>query len=348
MKKIVLGLILTTFLSFNVLAESIALAPDHPSQYEVKRGDTLWHISNAFLRDPWMWPEIWHINRQIQNPHLIYPGDIIKLVYVKGEPRLTVERSRHNTRRLADGTIKLSPRIRASELDSVIPAIPLDAIQSFLSDSRVLTKEMLENAPYVAAGNEKHVIMGEGDYFYGRGDWSTQHTAYGVYRQGDAYVDPDNKEVLGYNAKELGLGKILRVTDDLAKTELVRASQEIRVGDRMIPTEERKVQSVFYPKSPKKGLKGKIISVMSGVKNVAQYDVVVINRGMREAVEQGDVFAIYRKGEAVRDKYTEELIQLPSERAGMMMVFRTFEKVSYGLVLKATSSMAVFDEVREP
>jgi len=348
MKKIVLGLILSTFLSFNVLAESIALAPDHPSQYEVKRGDTLWDISNTFLRDPWLWPEIWHINRQIKNPHLIYPSDIIKLVYVDGEPRLTLERSRHNTRRLSDGTIKLSPRIRASELDSVIPAIPLDAIQSFLTDSRVLAKEQLDNAPYVVAGNEKHVIMGVGDYFYARGDWSTQHQAYGVYREGSAYLDPDSKEVLGYDAKELGLGKLLKVTDDLAKTELVRANREIRIGDRLIPTEERKVQSVFYPKSPKKGVKGQIISVMSGVKNVAQYDVIVINRGMRESVEQGDVFAIYRKGESLRDKYTDELIQLPSERAGMMMIFRIFEKVSYGLVLKATSSMAVFDEVREP
>ncbi|MBL4608848.1 MAG: LysM peptidoglycan-binding domain-containing protein [Pseudomonadales bacterium] len=348
MKKIVLGLIVSTLLSFSALAENIALAPDHPSQYEVKRGDTLWDISSTFLRDPWLWPEIWHINRQVKNPHLIYPGDMIKLVYVDGEPRLELKRSRHNSKRLSDGTIKLSPRIRASDLDSVIPAIPLDAIQSFLTDSRVLTKEQLEDAPYVVAGNENHVVMGVGDYVYARGDWNQQHSAYGMYRQGSAYIDPKTKEVLGYDAKELGLGKIVKVTDDIAKTELVRANQEIRIGDRLIPTEERKVQSVFYPKSPKKGIAGRIISVMSGVKNVAQYDVVVVNRGAREGVEQGDVFAIYRKGEAIRDIYTDELVQLPSERAGMMMVFRTFEKVSYALVLKATSSMAVLDEIREP
>jgi hypothetical protein len=348
MKKIILGFIASTLFSFNVLAESIALQTDHPSEYTVKRGDTLWDISSTFLREPWLWPEIWHINRQIKNPHLIYPGDVIKLVYVNGEPRLVLASASGSTRSASNGTEKLLPRVRSTPIETVIPAIPLDAVRGFLDESRVLDKETLEKAPYVVAGNEKHVIIGVGDYFYARGDWSAPAPAYGVYRQGAPYVDPVTQEVLGYDAKELGMGKIITVTNDLAKTELVRSRQELRVNDRLLPTEERKVQPVFYPSAPDDDLKGQIIRVMSGVKNVAQYDVVVINQGIREGVEEGNVFAIYRKGESVRDKNTKELLQLPSERAGLLMVFRTFDKVSYGLVLKATSSMAVLDEVRKP
>ncbi|MBV1874284.1 MAG: LysM peptidoglycan-binding domain-containing protein [Gammaproteobacteria bacterium] len=339
MKKIALSLMVFMFFSCNASAENIALKAGHPQIYEVKRGDTLWDISATFLRDPWLWPEIWHINKQVKNPHLIYPHDKIKLVYINGKPRLKLMRGH---------TVKLSPKVRATPIDTVIPAIPLESIQSFLDRSRVLAKEQIDEASYVVAGNEQHVIMGVDDFLYARGKWSAHDKAYGMYRGGDAYVDPVTKEVLGYDAKELGMGQLESFTDDLAKITVLRANQEIRIGDRLIPTEERKVKSVFYPSSPREGLTGQIISVMSGVKNVSQYDVVVVNRGEREGVTQGNVFAIYRKGGSIRDKYTDELIQLPSERAGLLMIFRTFEKVSYGLVLKATSSMQVLDELRQP
>lgn len=321
---------------------NVELKAGHPQQYYVKEGDTLWDISNLFLRDPWLWPEIWHINPQLENPHLIYPGDLLKLVYIDGKPALTVKRGEQSR------TIKLSPTARITPLDTVIPAIPLDRIQSFLSESRVVSKQLLNDSAYVVAGNELHIIMGVGDRFYARGDWGVPQSAYGVYRQGEAYIDPDSNEVLGYDAKEIGMGKWIRAEEDIATLELVRSGEEVRVGDRLLATEQRRVESVFYPKSPKTQVDGKIISVMSGVRNVSQYDVVVINKGKRESMQVGHVLAIYRRGERVRDQYTDELLQLPSERAGILMVFRTFEKVSYGLVLQATSSMAVLDEVRNP
>ena len=321
---------------------NVTLKEDHPQQYYVKDGDTLWDISSLFLNSPWLWPEIWHINPQLEDPHLIYPGDLLKLVYIDGRPALTVKRGEQSR------TIKLSPTARITPLDTVIPAIPLDRIQSFLSESRVVSKQTLQDASYVVAGNELHIIMGAGDRFYARGDWSAPQAAYGIYRQGDAYIDPDTEEVLGYDAKEIGMGKWLRVEEDIATLEMVRSGEEVRVGDRLLTTEQRRVESIFFPKSPKLQIKGNIISVMSGVKNVSQFDVVVINKGQREQMQVGDVMAIYRRGEQVRDSYTDELLQLPSERAGILMIFRTFEKVSYGLVLQATSSMAVLDEVRNP
>ena len=330
------------------IAGAVTLKPNHPDHHVVTKGDTLWDISETFLQDPWMWPEIWHINTQIENPHLIYPGDIIKLIYIDKTPKLTLERGNKNVRVLPDGTIKLSPKARITPIDSVIPAIPLDAVQSFLVDNRVVAKEEINDSPYIIAGGDKHIVMGVGDKIYARGAWDAGDQAYGVYRPGDAYRDPDTKEVLGYQAIDVGLANMVKVDGDIATLKLLRSSQDIRVGDRLLPTVERKVDSIFYPKAPAEEMEGKIIHVFGGVRNVSQYNVVVINRGDRDNLGVGDVLAIYRVGEKVRDRVTNELIQLPSERSGLLIVFRTFEKVSFGLVLKASRTMKVFDEVKNP
>jgi len=366
MKKSLLGAACLFFVCLFVYADTVKLKSDHPDIHVVVKGDTLWDISNHFLKDPWYWPEIWHVNPQIENPHLIYPGDQIKLVYYEGKmrnikgdvvdvvkedgPILTMTRGEPQERQMDDGVIRLSPSVRATPLATAVPAIPLDKIKGFLSDNRVVTKEELRGAPYVIAGNELHFIIAQGDKFYARGDWSNAAEAYGIYREGKAFVDPDTKEILGYNAKSIGLGKIVatEAENEVASLRLVRQTQEVRVKDRLLETHERNIEAIFYPKAPEDDIKGKIITVFSGVKNVSQWDVVVINLGERENTEIGDVFAIYRKGELVRDRITRELLELPDERAGLMMVFRTFEKVSYGLVLKATSSMAVLDEIRKP
>lgn len=361
MKKSVFGVVAICFFCVLVYADVVKLNPDHPDVHYVEKGDTLWDISSKFLSDPWLWPEIWHVNPQIENPHLIYPGDEIKLVYYQGKMRnlegdvvdvdgqvLTMTRGEQTQG--PDGVIKLSPAARVTPLSTAVPAIPLDKIKGFLSDNRVVNKTELQAAPYVVAGNELHFIMGQGDKFYARGDWSQAADAYGIYREAGIYTDPDTNEILGYNAKSIGLSKMLAFEPDgdIATLRLVRQKEEVRVKDRLLETQERDIASIFYPKAPNNDIKGKIITVFSGVKNVSQWDVVVINRGEREGMEVGDVLAIYRQGERVRDKFTRELLQLPAERAGLMMVFRTFDKVSYGLVLRATSSMAVLDEVRKP
>jgi len=328
----------------------------HPESYTVVKGDTLWGIAETFLEDPWKWPEIWHANDQIANPHLIYPGDVIRLVYIGGQPKLTVvERTQvqdtgdtHVVRKLEDGTVKLSPKPRVSKIESVIPAIPLDAVQSFLVDNRVVNEEDLEGAPYVIAGADSRIVLGGGDKMYVRGILEGDQVAYGVFRKGAVFEDPDTGEVLGWEAKRLGLSKVLDVDGDISTLSLLESNMDIRIGDRLLPTVERKVDSVFYPRSPVVDVDGKIIHVFSGVRNVSQYNVVVINRGQRENVAVGDVLAILREGERVRDRFTSELVQLPPERAGLMIIFRTFEKVSFGLVLKAEKTLKVLDRVRNP
>ncbi len=344
MKKIwfVLALLTTSFLGGHAAAQ-VALKDNYPSEYTVKRGDTLWDISAMYLRDPWFWPEIWHVNPQVGNPHLIYPGDILKLVYIDGMPRLVVNR----------GDMKLTPQMRMSELGAAISAIPADIISPFLSRSRVVDQDLLDGAPYVLAGSDHRLVSGAGDKIYGRGIFEDGHDFYGIYRKGQVFRDPETKERLGVQALEIGTGVIkareeLKKEEEIATVALNYTNEEVRVGDRFLPLASEELPSVFNPQPPASEIDGLIIAVERGVAHIGRYDVVTINRGEREGMRVGDVLAVYRAGERVDDPYRLGHVKLPSERAGLMMVFKVFEKVSYGLILEAERALSVFDEVKNP
>ncbi len=354
-KRLLTSAVLSLGLSYGIattaLAEDISqhLKPGHPDVYTVVKGDTLWDISGTFLSKPWLWPEIWQINPQIDNPHLIYPGDEIALVYVDGQPRLQLRRgdAGRTVRLTPSDTISLKPQIRSTPLESAIPAISLDAIQGFLVQNRVVEPGVLAAAPYVVEGEAERLVLGAGDRVYVRGELEDSES-YSVVRRGPLYVDPDTQEVLGREATYIGLGQAVAQDSDVATMGITSTREEVQIGDRVLPTEERRVDSNFFPSAPSVDTQGEIISVFSGVTQVGQYDVVVINRGERESMEVGNVLAIYKRGALARDRIANETIRLPSERAGLMMVFRTFEKLSYGLVLSADRPLAVNDEVRNP
>lgn len=325
------------------------LKPGHPDVYSVLKGDTLWDISGQFLERPWLWPELWQINPHIENPHLIYPGDQISLVYVEGQPRLNLERgvAGRTIRLTPSDTEKLQPRIRATPLESAIPAIRLDAIQGFLVQNRVVERDELLLAPYVVAGDGGRLVLGGGDRVYIRGALPDS-ASFNLVRQGPVYVDPQTLETLGQEATYIGLGVVEAIEGDIATMMISSSREEVQIGDRIMATEERRVDSRFFPSAPEGTIDGEIISVFGGVTQVGTYDVVVLNRGEREGLQTGNVLAIYKRGELVRDRFANETVRLPSERAGLMMVFRTFEKLSYALVLEAERPLAVEDEVRNP
>ncbi|MEH6648798.1 MAG: LysM peptidoglycan-binding domain-containing protein [Motiliproteus sp.] len=325
----------------SVRADVIELAEDHPDQYLVVKGDTLWDITEKFLKSPWLWPKVWSVNPQIDNPHLIYPGDTIYLVYVNGQPQLRLKR----------GPRKLSPEIRRKPLAQAIPAIPLQDIKSFLSDNLIMDKEALEQAPYVVAGVNERIVSGAGDRVYARGkllDEAAGQQFFGIYRPSRSYVDPETGEELGFESQSIGSGYLLATNDEILTLKLKKTSQEVRVLDRVLPTPEGKIESVFYPSATDEPVKGQIMSVLRGVDKIGQFDVVAINRGLREGLKVGNVFYVYKKGEVIVDPVTKEQLELPSERAGLVMVFKTFDKISYALVMRAQSSLAVLDEVRSP
>lgn len=344
MKKLMLGLLLAPLLAVWSWADEAAFRSDHPDEYVVEKGDTLWDISNTFLKSPWLWPEIWHVNQQIENPHLIYPGDVIYLVYVDGEPRLTMDRPV----KLAPGTTKLSPSVRVLPKDDAISTIPLDRVNAFLSRSRIVTDEELEAAPYMLAGPEKRLIVAEGDYAYARGDIDQDVANYGVYRREEAYTDPVTGEYLGTHAMNIGTVNTGTVEGDITKVQVLRSREELRMGDRLLPSEERTIEPNFYPSAPDDEINGLIMAVEGGVSQVGKLDVIMVNKGEREGLLVGNVLAVYKRGETTRDPVTGESVTLPDERAGLVMVFRTFEKMSLALVLEAERPLAVNDKLLNP
>lgn len=345
LKQNLLGFFGAFLLSFACFAEDVQLAANHPDTYVVKKGDTLWDISGKFLVKPWLWPEIWHANPEIANPHLIYPGDTLKLVYVDGKPRLEVNRG---AVKLTPGDGRLSPSVRVENLEEPIPAIPLDVIDPFLSGTRIVAPGVLEKAPYVLMGAQKHVVTGAGDMVNARGRFDPKVPVYGILRKGKIYSDDATGELLGIQAIDVGTVKVQRTEGELAELAIVRSTQEVIANDRLMPNEERSIQSIFYPKPPKINISGSIIDVENGVSQIGPMSVVLINRGKREGVEVGNVFAISQRGEKVKDPVTGQWVRLMDDRAGLLMVFNVFDKTSFGLVLAADRPLAVGDVVKNP
>jgi len=328
------------FLSGIVAAETVALNDNHPERYTVVKGDTLWDISGMFLRDPWRWPDIWYVNPQIANPHLIYPGDVLELTYVNGQPRLTLQR----------GPARLSPQVRSTPLDDAIPTVPIDAIKAFLTRPYVLEQGQLDSAPYIVAFADEHIIGGAGQRVYVRSINDSTNTKFEIVRQGDEYKDSETGEVLGHEALYIG-NSLLQRTGDPATLLLTGTQIEAREGDRLLPVSDDVALRNFHPKAPDQPVNGAIISVLNGVTQIGQFNVVVIDRGTKDGLNVGDVLNINHRGETIKDKVSpdpRDRVKLPDEKAGILMVFRTFERVSFGVVMYATRAIHVTDKVTNP
>ena len=328
------------------------LNPRHPDSYVVQRGDTLWDIAAMFLRDPWYWPEIWQINPQVENPHLIFPGDILSLAYLDdGRPAIQVERGPQ----VADagsgsGFERLSPRVRSTPLDEAINTIPYETIKSFLSRPRFIEKGEVDDLPYIVALREALIgSAGHDVYVRGLEDGAPVGSVFNVLELGGAFVDPETHDTLGYQGTYVGQGRLDR-TGDPGTMRLLETEREALVGD-YLAAEEDAVPLNFIPRSPESEVHGQIIAVLSGVSLIGQYAVVVINRGSEAGLEPGHVLRAYQTGLTVRDTnrgLVGQKVRLPDEPAGTMMVFRTAERLSYALAMEATTPLALYDTVRNP
>jgi hypothetical protein len=314
---------------------------DAPQTYVVKKGDTLWGISGMFLEEPWLWPEVWDVNPQIDNPHLIFPGDTLYLSFIDGRPRLSLTRGRD---------VKLVPNMRVTSLDLAIPVIPLDQIGAFLKRHRILAADEINNSAYVVAGGQEHLITANGDIIFGRGNFPEGERAYGIYRGGDIYRDPLTLEILGYQATDIGNAQALSgLDDDVVELEITRVTEEVRISDRLLPLEERILDATFQPRAPSEEIEdGFMIAVDGGVSQIGTTDIVVLNKGAREGMEVGNVLAIYQAGQVVYDEVARNNVRLPDVRAGLAMIFEVAEKASYALVLKANRPLKVMDKVKNP
>jgi len=276
-------------------ADQVRLQDNAPDRHVVVRGDTLWDISAKFLKNPWLWPEVWQLNRaQIKNPHLIYPGDVILLTFENGKPRLSLE----NAGRFGE-TLRLSPRVRGEPIvtrEEGIPAIPLQSIQPFMARAGVIDPGALDKAPRLLGAADERVMMTRSDVVYASADASGTRLWH-IVRPGKALVDPDSRETLGHEAVHVGDATTL-VAGNPQTLVIAAAHMEILRGDKLIPAADMNLSSLI-PRVPGRSIEGKIISAFGGLEASGRHATVVLNRGARDGLEAGNVLAVYHQGRTV-------------------------------------------------
>jgi hypothetical protein len=324
------------------------IRPDAPMNYTVKRGDTLWDIAAVFLKDPWFWPEIWQINPQVENPHLIYPGDMLSLAYGAGGDA-HVRISQYSGARL-------SPRLRSEPLEGPIDMLPYAAIAAFLSKPSVLTEEQILNSPHILAFRDHHMIGGTGHEAYVKNLNAPLNQRFIVMHVGEPIVDFETNERVGYQASYVATAVVTAPSDNVTKTILTEGSREVLRGDRLIQQEGDQPLG-FRPHAPANPVTGAIIAIADEATEVGQYQVVVLNRGARDGLAPGAVLAVDQRGEVVQDIWNRrpfgkdplaEYVELPYERTGTLMVFKVFDRVSYGLIIGARGPIQVADRAYTP
>ncbi|RKT45152.1 LysM peptidoglycan-binding domain-containing protein [Thiocapsa rosea] len=373
---------------------ALELAEGAPEVYEVRPGDTLWSIAGRYLRDPWLWPEIWQANDDQGNPDLIYPGERLRLVHVDGRPRVV-----RDTAAGASGemrVVRLSPRVRVSALEAPVPMIPVASIAPFLTQPWVAESDAIKRAPYVVGFADDRTVAAPSDDVFVRRIDTTAVSEFEILRPGDALRDPDTNRILGYEATFVANAVLERVGDP-AILRVMRSDREVAIGDRVIPASLEAPLENFFPRPAPAGMRGQILSVMNGISQIGQYDIVTINRGSHDRLQPGHVLEVFRGGEEVRDRVRDGGVNWnwksdgpltgafwlgneysvkgwsesptgssapiplhadigrdratyirPMQRAGLLMVFRSFDRVSFALVLNADRAMSVGDRVAPP
>ena len=357
------------------------LAPQAPDSYTVKSGDTLWGISGMFLKSPWRWPELWGMNREdIRNPHRIYPGQQLFLEKSNGRATLSTRRGAggSGSSNQSGNTLRISPRTRTSTLaDEALPTLSPQSIEPFLAEPLIVDALEFATAPRIVATQEGRVLLSRGDRAYASGhyaDGSTGKTLsdekgkpfnFRVFRNATPLKDPTTQEILGYEAQYVGQAELVRGESSTevqekdgerhsekvpATIDIVGSKEEMRIGDRLMPEPPRELRN-YVPHAPAGPLSGQIVSVYgSAVAIVGSSQIVVVNRGNRDGLERGHVMAILQDGERMLDKTDSARtpIKLPNERSGLLMVFRTFENLSYALTLQVTHGVKVGDRFTNP
>ena len=355
MKRLIL-LALMTITTF-VSADTLTLKPGHPDSYVVKKGDTLWDISGYFLKDPWLWPKLWGANPQIANPHLIYPGDQLTLVFIDGQPRLVRKPQLHK-----------SPEGRKVSKDNAIPLVDLALIQPYLVQNRVVDAEWLAQQPMVLGGESESRHHVETDIIYVNADLPVGNKV-GIYAQGREFVSKDEGQPLGQEAILTASGRVVEA-GPVSKVKLLSNLRETKAGYRVLPIEDEALMSAYFmPRPANLAAPAYVLAMEKDYREAGRMDVVYFDKGNADGVEAGQVFAIYRDGDTVvinndgvpvpsseRSTYDELLASLSSERAiqvpdiyrGRLLVFKTFDKVSMGLIMLNERPVRVFDKLIAP
>jgi len=336
--------------------ETVVYEAESPETYIVQEGDTLWDISTVFLRDPWYWPEIWFKNPQVENPHLIYPGDTLAIVYIGGERKVQVLSRGSDASVLSETegglkVVKIDPRIRSNSIDASIPSIPIDSIRHLLERPLIIDADTRENSAYVLASLDNHLINSLNDKLYVRKLDTTKGIGrYQIYRPDRPLYDPITNELLGYEALYVGESKLL-LRGDPASVRVTQSDREILRDDIVLPIDNTNFERDFYPRPPSTQVSGAIVALLDAISQTGRYQTIAINLGNRDGLESGNILRIRRYGDVIRDKKEKDpkfRVKLPDEQVGMAMIIRSFEKMSYALIMEADFPITLKDYVETP
>lgn len=352
------SLLITAFSSVMLMTAAHANNPaptikaDAPNRYVVKKGDTLWDISGRYLDSPWRWKEIWATNKQIKNPNLIYPDDILILCIIQGKTLIGVDTGEGcaGVEKQLTGEFVASSVAVTSTANSV-PAIPMSAIQHWLDKTIIVDPKDFNTTPYVLASKKRNLITASGDKVYAKGVPLIVGQRYGVYREGERYVDPRTKEVIGLEVTQVATGLVTSTeTNGVSSLQLTDSyGKEVREGDRVFVELDNAIPPVFYPEPANVSRGGMIVRVMNSINSAAKGSVVSINLGSKQGAKPGDVLTVYQKGPLVRDTLDNDMpVRLPSEPTGMVMVFNTFDNISYAYVLSSELPLNIGDQLLPP
>ena len=323
----------------------LELAPDAPNRHVVVPGDTLWDISAKFLKDPFRWNELWKLNPdEVKNPHRIYPGQVLVLDISGGDPRLRIENGGSG----GIPTIKIEPQVRIVDQSAEIPAIPQQAIEPFLSQPLIVEEDALESAPRIVATQQNREYSAERDLAYVTGMKAGPARLWQIYRPGNEIRDPVTKEKIGYEAILLGTARLVKEGEP-ATIQILTVRQEVGKNDRLIPAPNPDI--VNYPlHKPTSEINSRVVSIYGNTNTGGRFSIVAISGGQKNGIERGHVLAISRKGQVVTDRYhgRKSDVTLPDEPVGQIYVFRTFQKISYALMMNATQPVEVGDAVNTP
>lgn len=358
LKTIAKALLITTFSSAMLMSAAHANNPppaikaDAPNRYIVKKGDTLWDISGRYLDSPWRWKEIWATNKQIKNPNLIYPNDILILCVIQGKTLIGVDTGEGcaGVEKQLTGNV-VSSTVSVTSTANSIPPLPWSAIQHWLDKTVIVNPQDFNTTPYILASKKGNLITASGDKVYAKGVPLIVGQRYGIYREGELYVEPKTQEVIGLEVTQVATGLVTSTeTNGVSSLQLTDSyDKEVREGDRVFVELNNAIPPVFYPAPAIVSRGGMIVRVMNSISSAAKGSVVAINLGSTHGAKPGDVLTVYQKGALIRDtKDNDTPVRLPNEPSGMVMVFNTFDNISYAYVLDSELPLNVGDQLLPP
>lgn len=340
LKKTIISIMIMNTLLFPLISHADVTFKTK-EQYVVKEGDTLWDISNKFLEKPWLWKTIWKENPNISDPNLIFPNDVLSVEHVGDKDLITLNRNSSLDEYTIDehmNYVKKTPESESTDLGDAIPLIKYDKIKKYMSNNIVADIAEINKKGYIVKNPNGNLISGAGDDVFAYYEGVKTGDVFVIYNQVNEYKD--GKDVLGNEVVKIGEGIITAVSsDNMGIMKILSSSSGIRDNYKlMMKTKEEK--SNYFPSKPSKNIKGRIFSIGESINSVGLYDVVLINRGNDSNLEVGNLLNITSREEIINNpdpNRPDEKVTIPNRVLGMIMVYKVYNHLSYGIIVRATA-----------